>query len=1057
MLVDLVIGTTNTENLNAHHYFSHPSAVQRRFPFIIEPKPKPEYVRECGMLDSSKTNITGGGYPDYWTWTVKTVSPVSIHAQNKNATLTVIHDNVDLKTFLLWFNKAIHDFDRNQTKMVSSLEAMRNTQICTICELPNDMCICTLQSTDIKIDIVSIIISTILSHILALIYVFCIKSYFIKKYSWFFPSSISNRVKNLRRRYMLWYNQDIRKYFHDMGDFVREDIGYPLLFASLASLLACGLVINRLTKTATSSIQGANHSKPTPSSQDKLGRKTWYTDNYVLSTFDVSPQTTSMASMSLADINALMGRDCVHIETSLPKNSGVRIGKAVCLQGNLYITNNHNIPVIDDQTMLSITASNHSCNINGNFNMKLSSSQVTRYPDVDLCVIVVPNIPPKRGIFKFLPNKDFKAKFNGSLVKRNKDGSLTSSTIDCIMRVDNANIPQLSAVSNVWSGKIKQPTVDGDCGALLISQTAMGPVAVGIHIMGEDENVVSIALTREFFADVIAKHPLMCIQSSEPKISAIDHPRFIGPLHYKANIRFIDSGVADVYGSFDGFRGTHKSRVESSILKDYLINKGYKLKFGVPEMRSWEPWYLALSDLTKPNMHIDYGIVESVTKSFYDDITAGLTTEDYDMLHVYDDITTLNGAPGVNYVDKINRNTSAGSPWKKGKRYFMYAIPSIGELYDPVALDTNILDRIDVSIQTYINGERTCPIYTASLKDEPVTFAKISAKKTRVFSGAPLDFTFIVRKFLLSFVRLVQTRRELFESAPGIIAQSLEWNGLFYYITQHGEDRIVAGDYRKFDKTMAPVWIKAAFKIIIKIITDSGNYSEDDIKIVMGISADIAYPLMDFNGDLIQFFGSNPSGHPLTVIINGIANCLYMRYTYFVLNPMKESTSFKKNVALMTYGDDNICSINKACPWYNHTTISNCFATIGIGYTMADKEAVSVPYINIKDASFLKRRWEFNVDLDCYLAPLEHDSIEKMLLIWVASKTISPKHQAIAVVSSAIREYFFYGEDIFNEKRNLLIEMCDKLDLRYWVTETTFPTWPSLVEDFRKNSEHLLG
>jgi hypothetical protein len=172
---------------------------------------------------------------------------------------------------------------------------------------------------------------------------------------------------------------------------------------------------------------------------------------------------------------------------------------------------------------------------------------------------------------------------------------------------------------------------------------------------------------------------------------------------------------------------------------------------------------------------------------------------------------------------------------------------------------------------------------------------------------------------------------------------------------------------------------------------------------------------------------------------------------------MKESTSFKKNVALMTYGDDNICSINKACPWYNHTTISNCFATIGIGYTMADKEAVSVPYINIKDASFLKRRWEFNVDLDCYLAPLEHDSIEKMLLIWVASKTISPKHQAIAVVSSAIREYFFYGEDIFNEKRNLLIEMCDKLDLRYWVTETTFPTWPSLVEDFRKNSEHLLG
>lgn len=169
------------------------------------------------------------------------------------------------------------------------------------------------------------------------------------------------------------------------------------------------------------------------------------------------------------------------------------------------------------------------------------------------------------------------------------------------------------------------------------------------------------------------------------------------------------------------------------------------------------------------------------------------------------------------------------------------------------------------------------PNFCAHLKDEPVSFKKAKVGKTRVFTGATMDWSLIVRKYLLSFTRLLQNERFAFEAAPGTIAQSLEWHELYEYIVKNGNDRIVAGDYKAFDKRMSPKEILAAFDIIIYFCQLSGNYSEEDIQIVRCIAEDTAFALVDFNGDLVQFYGSNPSGNPLTVILNSIVNSLRMR------------------------------------------------------------------------------------------------------------------------------------------------------------------------------------
>jgi hypothetical protein len=326
--------------------------------------------------------------------------------------------------------------------------------------------------------------------------------------------------------------------------------------------------------------------------------------------------------------------------------------------------------------------------------------------------------------------------------------------------------------------------------------------------------------------------------------------------------------------------------------------------------------------------------------------------------------------------------------------------------------------------------------------------------KTRAFTGAPLDWSIVVRKYLLSFIRLMQNNRFIFEAAPGTIAQSLEWQKIREFLTKHGEDRMIAGDYASFDKSMPPCIILASYKVIYNICKEAG-YSDDDLKVVWGIAEDTAYPLVDFNGDLIEFFGSNPSGHPLTVIVNSLANSLYMRYCYSVLSPDNSCEDFQKNVSLMTYGDDNVMGVSDKTPWFNHTAIQNTLHDVGIKYTMADKEAISIPYINISQVSFLKRTWRYDNDMKVYLAPLDHESIEKMLLITVKSKTISPEAQATAIVSSAMNEYFFYGKKTFNEKRDLLMNVIEKCDLQFYVTPSTFPTWEELSENFWNNSKHV--
>jgi hypothetical protein len=493
-----------------------------------------------------------------------------------------------------------------------------------------------------------------------------------------------------------------------------------------------------------------------------------------------------------------------------------------------------------------------------------------------------------------------------------------------------------------------------------------------------------------------------------------------------------------------------KSRVTKTLMSDLAVEKGFVRKTTAPMMNSWLPWHNALKDMVRPVTHINPDVVKCCAESFLNDIMSKLTPEDYRELQVYDNMTAINGRPGLAYVDKLNRNTSAGFPFSKSKKFFLESMEPVDDWQHPVSVTADVLGEMNKIIETYESGKIYCPIFTASLKDEPVSLKKAKIGKTRVFCGAPMPWSIVVRKYYLSMIRFIQKRRYLFESGPGTIAQSKEWDDMYKYLVHHGTDRIVAGDYEKFDKRMPMIIIAYAFWIMIELFKKA-DWSVRDIKTATGISEDCQSCWVDFYGDFIRLYGTNPSGNPLTVIINGLANALYMRYCYFMNNPEGECSSFKDNVNLMTYGDDMIMGVSPDCDWFNHTNIQRTLADIDIGFTMADKDAPSIPFIDIKDATFLRRSWRFEPELDCMVCPIEHDSIDKMMTMCVESKTISKELQAIAVLNSAIREYFWYGYEIFQLKRKIFYEIIEELELIPYM-DAELPTWDQLKGEFLFNS-----
>jgi hypothetical protein len=814
-------------------------------------------------------------------------------------------------------------------------------------------------------------------------------------------------------------------------------------------------VINHTAKQ-NSELQSIEDVGKPPVPRDLERPNVWYRDEYNLDRFDLGLMTTSYKDLPPQQIYDIVHQNCIHITFEFKKGEEVvrRQNRAFCIGGHIYMLNRHALPEVFDFICHIMTGGMNEGSTPNLSTLKFLN-EFHQIPGTDVVLFRLNCLPPKKNLINLFPKKDIDGEHNGQIMMRNWQGNMIN--IKFVKAKFVPNHPTSCGPINSWIGEtVGYKTQNGDCGGIYVSMGPSGPILLGIHYMGNivGNIVYATAITQESLSTTLEHvNKTSIVQSGTPSLSSENHKHALTTLHHKSTIRYVRGGTAKVYGSFTGFKAKHRSKVVPSLIQESMKKRGYPIKFGKPSLTSWQPWRRSLLELVSPVTIIPNCIIDHCVEQFYDDIIGKLKQEDLDRIHVYDSFTAINGASEVAYVDSINRGTSAGRPYMCSKKRLHVQVDATRGLQDPIEFTDEVMDRVEECIEKYKNGERYVPIFTAHLKDEPISFKKIEMHKVRVFTGAPVDWSIVVRMYLLSTVVCIQNNKFIFEAGPGTVAQSFEWQLFYEYLTKHGEERIVAGDYAAFDKRMPPAIILGAFRIL-RMICKKAGYAEEDLRVIDGIAEDTAFPCVDYHGDLMEFFGSNPSGHPLTVIINSLANSIYMRVCYTCLNPENNCKDFQKYVSLMTYGDDNIMGVSTEVPWFNHTNIQNSLGELGIKYTMADKEAASIPYINMRDATFLKRSWRFDADVGAWLAPLDEESIIKMLTVNVLSH-VPREQQTLSVMGTACREYFYYGKDVYLEKKEMLLEIAEENDLSIFIEEWHFPTWDSLKEDFWENSKKL--
>jgi len=568
-------------------------------------------------------------------------------------------------------------------------------------------------------------------------------------------------------------------------------------------------------------------------------------------------------------------------------------------------------------------------------------------------------------------------------------------------------------------------TFSGLCGAALIAHTTK-PYIHSFHVAGTRHGRLGLSSTllfREFkeahdfllcrpSALELAESGVMdCTSGTSITIEPVVHTRSLF-CHLGENSAFEHYGTTSV----------PLIRFKHSVAPT-IIQESINEEFGVencakppPRVQTWVHHHAALVNSTNPNPGFPSTTIDSAVKDYLlilPRVVPLLT--DVNPLNLDENV---NGIAHKRGIEKMNRKTSAGWPYFKAKNKICEISEDQTKMFLPPEMITNFYNKEDVWAQ----GIRTYEVFNQSLKDEPVALHK---DVVRAFQCSNMYVSLGLRKYFLPICAQFMKYPVEFECAIGINSEGPEWDMLVKSITKFGKDRIVAGDYKNYDQRMPVGMVLAAFKLVIEIARECG-YTERDLTIMRTLATEVAVPMVHVNGDLVKLFGSNPSGQSLTSFINSLVNSLYHRCCYFTMFPTT-TVPFKDVVSLMTYGDDCAMSVRVGFDM-NHTYMQSIFNAHGLVYTMAEKGDSSVPFINIDQLSFLKRKPVYNSNLGLYMAALDDRSIFRSLQ-FVCGSSLTREESAGTNIDNALREYFYHGEIPFNWFRNKIMRVVEKHDL----------------------------
>jgi hypothetical protein len=560
-------------------------------------------------------------------------------------------------------------------------------------------------------------------------------------------------------------------------------------------------------------------------------------------------------------------------------------------------------------------------------------------------------------------------------------------------------------------------TQAGDCGCLLFSRnSSMRGRITGMHIAGNKSHGMSLALTNEMlvrnlklFSQIVlddrkfVKGSFSC-QSSSDTIH-------VNPILSRTGLDvegdYLSVGVGKLLprpvktnlNESLIHNEIYPTQTKPAFLRETMIDgkKIDPLKKGICKAFTVQP------RLNNKILKIAAHDVRNQFKYTRNDIRRVLTYEE-----------ALKGVDGCEYACGINRTTSAGFPWvfnvkTCGKRDWL------GTTEEWDVDNSELRECVDNVIAKAKNNERSDVVFISTLKDERRPIEKVNSGKTRVFEAGPMHYTVCIRKYFLGFVESVMRNRIDNEVCVGVNVYSNDWNRLGCALSKYG-NKVIAGDFSNFDGSLHQeiLWE------ICKIINSWYDDGEENARVRNVLFEEIVNSVVLVDGILIQKTHSQPSGNPLTVIINSLFNQIVMRMAYLLAKEEQDLPllcDFTDHVSMATYGDDNALNIAEdVIEWYNQVSITKHLKTFGLTYTDEAKTGICVPFRSLSDINFLKRKFVKN-ESGVFVAPLLIETVRDMCN-WVRGKEI--RSATIENVGNALLEFALHGPGTYDYESNLI-------------------------------------
>lgn len=1077
----MIVATTNVKQLNAQHFFQCPAALLRRFPIIFDVRVKPEFevITEngrTGQLDTRKIRaykkLQGVNFVDCWDIYIQRVE---LKSGNSNDVNYVSLNEGKPFTFPMAMNflgkEIVDHLSKNRSASATS-NAISKMTYCPKCYVPllnGIKCLCESKPLDPQgpMDVLSSTFS--IFSILACFY-FCIRLYEFMKKQVDAYTHIHNAVSFCKeaKAYITRLGDNMAyarcKGFEVWVDVMRLAKEYIIELLALLTLGALGAYF----------CSNKDNTKPqnVPSDIKYVPRKDvvnpWFSDDVSM---EPLPCNNASTSVGVDMVDPLFAKHCFFMRIN--HGDKVRRVRVTAIGGLDFLAVNHTIPTGQIYVTLHKSVGD---GIQPVYKCALNDCSVVRDVKNDLCLIRIPGFNPVKDLTKY---------FNDSFIPNNRpigifhayrgyDGEFVKTP-----DTGRGAIGMSYMATVVPSESIQYSVNDvGMCGSLVISRLNRGHGILGIHVAGDPNRNIGqgkqvlishINEMRSRFDSLVQPkidEGVFTIKSVNPDLQ----PQVSTELHRKNLTRWIPEGRALVYGEMSGIpRAKHTADVRKTLIHSDIVSQFGPVNYSAPEMKIGHvagiyrnPLQDAVTQISQADVQLDPEILDRCAKHYLSRVYSKVSLADIKKVRVLTDYEAVNGIQGEPHINCINKSAGGGIGMFAKKSNYLIPSPT-PEAPHGVDWSGEVYDEIFRLREEMEAGRLVYPVFQANLKNEPVklkprpeeeqlmirdyfngmtdeqisrkmgvefNYVSMKPKDVRVFTGTPAAWSHEVRRYFLYLTQVIQENNVAFETAVGTNAMSCDWEMYYQYLTEHGSDRMVAGDYAKYDKSIPGSMLTYVGYIFLDILRASGNFSDTQLLAAETTIYDSSMPLISFDGTLIKMMGSLPSGHPLTVQYNSVCNSLFMRYAW--VSKGYDLEDFDRCVNLLTYGDDNILNIKRGYDDFNHTTISNVLRGVGITYTMADKDSESIPYIHIDDCEFLKRKWLYHEDFGVHVAPLDKKSIFKYLA-YCCDTSLDPVTAAITNYDTALRDAFLHGKEFYD----MLSEELYKIHIKHGVSVPT--------------------